>query len=169
MSKIIETFFSNPFKKKLNKDKPTIEFLQNILLFKDLSLKELTKLEIICQPRIYQDKEDIFKEGDPSAVLYLVKSGEVKIFPSKIKPEKIHIILKENDFFGDIGFLDEEPRIFNAQSIGKSELLGIFRLDFFDFIKKNPVTGNKILLNLNEALALKLKEIFINTVIKSSS
>jgi len=169
MSKIIETFFANPFKKKLNKDKSTREFLQNVWLFNNLSLKELTKLEVICQPRIYQEKEDIFKEGDPSAVLYLIKSGEIKIFPNKLQPEKIYVILKENDFFGDIGFLAEEPRIFNAQSIGKSELLGIFRLDFLDFIKKNPACGNKILLNLNTALALKLKEIFINTILKSTS
>lgn len=169
MTNTLETFFSNPFKKKLNKEKSTAEFLQNVLLFKDLSLKELTKLEIICQPRIYQDKEDIFKAGDPSAVLYLIKSGEVKIFPDKSQLEKIHLILKESDFFGELGFLDEEPRIFNAQAIGKCKLLGIFRPDFFDFIKKNPATGNKILLKLNEALALKLKEIFINTLIKSTN
>jgi CRP-like cAMP-binding protein len=57
----------------------------------------------------------IFSQGDKANGLYIIVSGEVTIF----RDDKEVAVLHENDFFGELGLLDEAPR--SATAIGKTD------------------------------------------------
>ena len=56
-----------------------------------------------------------------------------------------------------MSLIENYPRSAQATALVKTEVLGIFRPDFFDLIDRNPKLGSKILLKLSERLAHRLR------------
>lgn len=62
-----------------------------------------------CHLRSFPAKHIIIKEGDPSADLYYIVSGSVSVLIDDIKGREIVLAyLNAGDFFGEIGFFDEQ-------------------------------------------------------------
>ena len=90
--------------------------------------------------------------------MYVIHKGEIII--KLVDPkgnEKELATLKEGDFFGELALLDESPR--SAFAVAKTDcsLIGFFRPDLFELIKKNPNAGIKILLKLAEIIGERLR------------
>lgn len=76
----------------------------------------------LCQMAIlerYPEQKIVFEEDEVPDYLYLVLEGQVE-FRKKAVSDKYHIIsvAKQNDFFGEFGVLDGQPR--SAQAIAYS-------------------------------------------------
>lgn len=79
----------------------------------------------------YQDEQVIFEEGSNGDWFYVVDDGEVEI-SKKVNGQKIIVeILKEGDVFGEIAYIDKQPRSATARAKGKT-VVGIIDRDFFD-------------------------------------
>jgi CRP-like cAMP-binding protein len=57
-----------------------------------------------------------------------------------------------------MALIENYPRSAQATAVVKTEVLGIFRPDFFDLIDRNPRLGSKILLKLSERLTNRLRK-----------
>ena len=124
----------------------------------ELTKREMREFERIIHKRHYKKDEVIFYEGEPGLGMYIIESGSIKIykdFDSQIKEELATLQLVA--FCGDMALLDESPRSATAVANDNTILLGLFRPDLFSLIDRKPRLGNKILLNLSQMIAERLR------------
>lgn len=79
----------------------------------------------LCQMAIvesYPEQKVVFEEDEVPDSLYLVLAGQVE-FRKKTACDKYHVIAvaKQNDFFGEFGVLDGQPR--SAQAIASTDAI----------------------------------------------
>ena len=134
-----------------------VKILEKVPIFEGLNLVELKKIEIITHERDYMDKEVIFHEKEPGAGMYIIKSGSIKLSKKADNKEIFLMSLAAGDFFGEIALLDESPRSATAASEGRTKLLGFYRPDFLDLLKREPKLGSKVLLKLAQMIATRLR------------
>ena len=84
--------------------------------------------------KVLKKGELLFKEGDDSRSLYLIKSGIIKIFKTKIKGDQIELgVIKSNEILGEMAFFDGSPRSASAEAIQDSTAIEID----FNVLKKH--------------------------------
>lgn len=94
---------------------------------------------------IYEDGQLIFEEGDVGRDLYIVQSGEVKIF-KKIQNQSVEITsFTKGDFFGDMALLQSIPRYATARASGETRLLILKPAGFLLKIRRDPTFAFEML------------------------
>ena len=150
--------FSRILKKMRGKEGNIIPVLRTISLFEGLTFRDLKKIELIAHERTFMPDEVVFQERQPGAGMYFIKKGLIQLTKT-INDERVRIAeLGEGEFFGEMSLIEDYPRSAQATALVKTEVLGIFRPDFFDLINQNPRLGSKILLKLSERLASRLRK-----------
>lgn len=130
-------------------------FLQKVQILSDLSDKDLEKFLEIIKEVSYKKGEVIFHAEDPGCVMFILKSGSVKISISDRKGrEDILKIIYPYDFFGEMSILDGERRSATVTALEKATALIIERNDLIDQIKKYP----RIALNMLAVLSRRLRK-----------
>lgn len=116
-----------------------IPILQKIPLFSDLS--EDSHKEIVDRIILeyYPANTVIFSEGEMGSKLYIIKSGLVKIFKHEQDKEIELSILGQNEFFGEMALISDEPRYASVRTLEESE---IFTLNKNDFLQLTSIDQN---------------------------
>jgi CRP-like cAMP-binding protein len=166
---IMENPIWSAIKVKKDKGEDIFKVLKEVPIFSDLSKKELREVEKIMYCRFYKKKEPIFRIGDPGLGMYVILKGTVEIveeigqsLPSgqqmgEDKKSRL-ALLKDGAFLGELALLDELPRSASAIAMEDCEILGFFRPDLMDLIKRKPKLGNKILLSLAKLIGERLRQ-----------
>src|SRR6185312_4669530 len=69
-------------------------------------------------------KNDIlFREGDPSDAMYVIKSGRIAITKAKGSGEIVLAEKKAGEMLGEMAFFDDKPRSAGAKAIADSEVI----------------------------------------------
>ena len=108
-------------------------------------------------------KTILFKGGDPSESLYMIKSGEVEIYTQNPHGKSVILAtLRSGNFFGEIGVLLNRPRMAFARTTQPSELLELSKENLeacsFQFSKLQPIwkeISYKRLTRMRELLSQK--------------
>jgi len=117
-----------------------------------LNLRDLGKDK---KTKTYKKKMEIFAEGDSPAYVYLVKSGNVKVYKSHPDgKELITNLHKANDFFGFESILENNLYKESASAMEDSELVAIPKQDFLTLLHTNGEVS-KVFISL---LCQKVKE-----------
>jgi CRP/FNR family cyclic AMP-dependent transcriptional regulator len=129
------------------------EFLKNVVLFADLPAANMEKVAKLVTQKDYPKYQIIFEEGEAGDILYIIKSGLVKISKEASDGRvKTLALLKAGDFFGEMSVLSEEGRSANAETLSDAELLLMNRNDFSNLLDKNPSVSLHIIRTLIERL-----------------
>lgn len=106
-----------------------VEDLKKQVLLRGLTEEEYTKLTSILEITHYNKGKTIFKEGDSSAGIYLIKKGRVRISQS-IPGERIRtlVIFREGNYFGDISVLEKRVHSSTATALTEADLF-LFKLE----------------------------------------
>ncbi len=150
-----ESLWTNTFFKKSTNE--TFEVIKNTPLFEGLSNRELKEIEKLVHQRQYTKGENIFQEEEPGMGMYIIKSGKVKIITKVNGNESELAQLSVGDLFGELALLDEFPRSATAVAVEKTEVIAIFRPDFFDLMQRNTGLGLKIALKLAQMIGIRLR------------
>lgn len=130
-----------------------ISLLSQIPLFASLTqveLRELADRMVVCK---YQHGDTIFHKGDPGTLLYVIKSGQVKITTISPQGEEIILaILSQGDFFGELALFDQEPRSASAIALTAAETFTLDQRDFFHFLNLHLALVSNILALLSRRL-----------------
>jgi CRP/FNR family transcriptional regulator, cyclic AMP receptor protein len=168
--------WDNIFKRNQREDAIQHAIKENIL-FKDLSGRELRLVQEIISVRHYRAGEPIFREGEIGVGMYILVSGRVEIYMTEANHRsenghdsgrdvgrdsgrEIYITqLLPGDFFGELSLVEEISRR-TASAIAREEtlLVGFFKPDLQEILRRSPNTGTKILSRLAEVLGRRLKE-----------
>ena len=112
-----------------NPSNPRLQLLKNVVLFKDLSMRDLAMVDSLMHERRYLAEEVIFDEGEEGQGLFVVLSGRVKItLPANV--DTVLIELGPGAFFGEVALLDESVRSAQARAIEDTQIVALFRAEF---------------------------------------
>lgn len=138
-----------------------LPILKRIPLFAELDEKEHQEIinNIVLN---YFPLGHIFcREGDAvneESQMFIIKHGMVKIsrMDKGTGQDREIAVLADNDFFGEMALVQNEPRNATATAIGECE---IFQLKKSDFLK---------LMQTNQNMATRISEEFINRLKKNN-
>jgi hypothetical protein len=130
-----------------------IAFLNRIHLFHDLTDGELAAIAEKLQEQPYAAGDTIFKQGKLPENFYLIYAGEVRITRIENKKEFQIALLVKDDYFGEMGLIQNRPHSGTAAALSDSLLLVLPREDFRAFYKSIPQ------LRLNFDLAIRSRQL----------
>ncbi len=143
-------------------DNPRLKLLKNVVLFKDLSLRDLAVVDQMFHARHYLADEVIFDEGEEGQGLFVVLSGRVKItLPADV--DTVLIELGPGAFFGEVALLDQSVRTAQARAIEDAEIVALFRTEFYSLLETHSSIASRISFQLARVLAARLRQAVLNT------
>lgn len=106
----------------------------------------------------------IFKGGETSSSLYVIKRGEVEIYTQDSYGKKTLLgRLGSGNFFGEIGVLLNTPRMAFAKTTKETELLELTKEDFDELMSRFPKLQLKVK-ELSSKRLIRMKEILSRKV-----
>lgn len=120
--------------------------LKRVAIFSGLSEQEFVFLKSRVVPRKYAAGDLIFGEGDPCAGLYVVQSGNVRIFKSSAGGrEQVLSIEGPGSSIAELPVFDGGNYPASAQAISPGTLLFFSRQDFHALCLQHPQVALKVL------------------------
>lgn len=108
--------------------------LREVTLFEKLSADVLYTVAEEAEWQKMTQGEIVFAEGDPSDGLYIIVNGHVCVTAKGKELSR----LKDFDFFGEIGLIDNSPRLATVTAESNGLLLHIDQITFDDLINEFP-------------------------------
>lgn len=126
--------------------------IPHVPLFSALTEPALTKL--INKTVLLELREDeiLFEQGDAGDALYVVVEGAVAAIADGTR----FAVLEENDFFGEIALLTDQPRNATIKALVDTKLLVIHRAVINSLIQQEPSTLRVVLQFLRNRLIQRL-------------
>jgi len=132
--------------------------LEEIDLLHGIDEDALELLRGCAEQRKYQAGETIFQMGDLGDELFLVRAGIVRIMLRLEGGRHYNLTaFGRGDFFGDMAFLDNDPRSADAIAVVPTEVFAISRARFDEVVRHHPVAGVQVFALLSKALAVRLR------------
>ena len=112
--------------------------LRNVPLFAVLPENQLSLLVKEVSRKSYPRGSAIIAAGDPTDSLYVIISGRLKVMISDDEGREVILaILGPNEFFGEMGLIDDHPRSASVVAIESCELLALSKRDFKKCLEEN--------------------------------
>jgi CRP-like cAMP-binding protein len=142
----------NPFKRSFSQEELVqFRFLSNVKLFAGMSNQELSGLLPYLFVREYKENEVVFFREDPSAALYLIRSGSVTLNLDIDGRLETLTNIKAYGFFGEEALIDGQKRIYNAViDSEEAELVVIPQANINDHCERNKGFNAKLYSNLSK-------------------
>lgn len=119
------------------------------------------EVEIIAKymsVQFYEQEEIIFRQGDHQNYMAFIVDGSVDIVKESADSlEKIVVTLSQRTHFGEMSFVDDEPRSATALARTDVTLLVLSSINFEALIDDFPKLGIKILRNIAKLISKRLR------------
>jgi len=110
------------------------------------------KVETQISGQVFKKGEVIFREGDPGEVMFVIRSGSVKISIASHGVERVLAVLGAGDIVGEMALLNSMPRTATAIVEEDAELMAVDAYTFEEMI----IGRAEIALRLIRKLAVRL-------------
>ena len=140
-----------------------LKYLKKVPLFSEFGKTDISRLSKISKLHRYKRGDVICREDTAGEFLYVVVSGNVKIFAASGKKKKTLAYLEEGEFFGEMSLLDTAPRSASAVAVNDCDCMMINKKDFQMLLKKYPDMAYHVLTTLSKRLRQADKEIEVLT------
>jgi SulP family sulfate permease len=132
--------------------------LNEIEVFSDLEPEAITKLSVAVDSRSIPAGGVICSQGDQGDQMYFVRRGRVHALLPLEGGKRHHLAtFCRGDFFGEMAFLDRQPRSADAEAATATELYVLSRDRFDTLLKLDPTLGGKVFEQLSFALSKRLR------------
>lgn len=117
----------------------------NIPLLSSLSPEETDQISAGVSSKIFEKGELIFRQGERSNRLYIVCSGQAKVYRiSSEGKEQILYLLSGGDFIGAFNLLKEDEFAFSAEALETTHVSMLEKTFFDQIVLSNPQITLKI-------------------------
>ncbi|MBI1943277.1 MAG: SLC26A/SulP transporter family protein [Betaproteobacteria bacterium] len=128
--------------------------LHEVELFKGRKQETLAALEACMDQRAFKAGEPIFRRGEESDELFLIRRGSVRIVLPLDARQSHHLAtFGRGDFIGEMAFLDRAPRSADAIAFSDTEVYALSRRRFDALLAEGH---KRLAINLLEGLARML-------------
>jgi len=140
-----------------------------IALFEGLAPESLERLMSRSVERSYPKQTVVIHEGDDPTGMYVIVSGRARAYLTDANgKEFVLATLGENEYFGELSLLDDEPRSASVATIEACRLLVLSRSTFEECLLQHPDLALQLLKGLarrvrrltESARTLALKDVF---------
>lgn len=141
----------------LHPSEHTLELVE-VPLLDGLDGETIAALRTVASERSVPAGADVFRQGDAGDELFFVRRGLIDAF-LPLPSGAPHLVgsFGPGDVFGEIAFLDGEPRTAFARARVDSELFAISRARFDGLLATHPGLASAVLGRLAMALATRLR------------
>jgi len=149
------------FRRRLDsRTREIAERLQSVPAFTHLSSSALYAMADVTHRRTYRRGESLYYEGDPGLGLYVVESGRVRLVTDRV-PEAPHELraIDTGGMIGGLSLLGDFRRLETAETTTETQVLGFFRPDLKNVMRRNPKAGMEITMALARHLAAQHVEL----------
>ena len=129
--------------------------LRNVPLFSALPEQQLALLTSVVSRKSFPRGATIIAKDDITESLYVVISGRLKVMMSDEEGREVILaILGPNEFFGEMGLLDDSPRSASVVALEACEMLSLSKRDF----KKCLADNFEMAMTVMRGLVKRLRE-----------
>jgi tetratricopeptide (TPR) repeat protein len=108
-------------------------------LFEDLTAEESAAVAREMVLETYDEGDIVITEGETGSSLYVIVSGEVKVYTRGSRGENVFLAkLTAGDFFGEVRILTGKPRTATVTAAQKSELLRLDKDKLDKVVSEHP-------------------------------
>lgn len=143
--------------------------LKKQALFEDIEEPELQNLTDAIMEVSLKKGESLFKEGDETKGIYLIRSGKMEV--SKITPDgwkQTLAVFTAGHFFGELSIMENRRHEADASALEKADLLLLTREGFERLEKEAPLLALQIIKKIAIVMSKNLRrmnEKFLNALI----
>ena len=123
--------------------------LKTVPLFAAFSDQQIATLLNYVQHRSFPRNVYVIQAGDETDSLYVMLSGKVKVVISDEQGREVILgFMGSQDFFGEMGILDDQPRSASVYTLEPCEMLRLSKAGFVSCIKENVDVAMLVIRNL---------------------
>lgn len=136
------------------------DILKQTNLFAQLSEVELACIVRDLVERHYGEGDIIFHEGDPGQMLYIMGTGQVRIFVNGLDGSETSVIVfgRPGELFGELAVIDGLPRSATAVSLDQTTLYTINREQFRDHMRRSPQLAFNFMQELSQRVRYNTRQ-----------
>ncbi len=124
-----------------------------IPFFSNLPDEALVEVDKRAHHEHYHKGALIFAEGDFGDRMYVIESGQVKVFSEAEGTEKVFSYLNPGNFFGETALLTGEPRNASVRVVIDSDLIALTKSALDELIAQYPIIAIDLSRELGRRLA----------------
>lgn len=137
-----------------------VEVLRGVPAFGHLSSGALYAMAGVAHRRTYRRGESLYYEGDPGLGLYIVEAGRIRLKTEDDTGRSLELReLEANEMFGVLSLLGDFRRLETAKTITEARVLGFFRPDLKNVMRRNPKAAAEITMALARHVAAQHMEL----------
>jgi CRP-like cAMP-binding protein len=137
-----------------------LDVLRSVPAFEHASTGTLHVMAEAVHRRTYRRGESLYYEGDPGLGLYIVEQGRIRL-TTETEPGITQELRQvgASEMFGALSVLGDFRRMETAETVTEARVLGFFRPDLKNVVKRNPKAGAEISLALGRTVAAQHVEL----------
>lgn len=136
-----------------------IQELRDLRIFNNLTDRDI--FEVMKRSDIIEvpDGSTVFSEGDADQSLYVIIKGEFEVTTrSPVSGDLIrYSCAGQGLVFGEMSFLDRQPRSATITATEASEVFGFTREDYEDLLAQSPGSAARFMMGVAEILSRRLR------------
>jgi len=136
------------------------KLLDTLYMFRGLSADDLSRIEAISELESYSTGDLIFSQNDVADALYVIQHGTVKIEldgEGDTGGDIAVATLGTGSHFGEMGFLDNQPRSASAIAASHSDILRIGYSAMKTLLESDPLLATHVYQQLAVFLCSRLR------------
>lgn len=134
--------------------------LSSLHIFRNMDYEDILEILKISEIKKFEPNNTLFKENDDTEkTMYVIIEGRVEIMSESMKTkEKISLFSAGKGLtFGEMSFLDAQPRSATITTTESTEVFIINRKYFDQLLEQKPKVAAKFLLGLSDILSRRLR------------
>ena len=102
--------------------------------------------------RVYEPGDVIFREGDTSTEMFIVREGKVVITKDVGGREVFLAMLERGDFFGEMALLDSQPRHATCSALVRTRVVAIKSGELLIKLRRDPTLALEMLQTMSRRI-----------------
>ncbi len=132
--------------------------LGQFFLFKDLTFQQTMRMLKIVEERRYQEGDDVIREGEVGADLFLLVKGFLKVTKEGVQLNT----LSTGKHFGELALISDQVRSATVTAAEDSLILRIERDAFLQLLREDSVVAAKLLWRFLQETASRIKDLSVS-------
>ncbi len=128
------------------------DLLRKIPMFAKMETSKLKLLAFASEIVTFEDGDIVFNSGDSADYAYVIMEGAVDIITETEKGPIVTVTLSQNQLIGELGVLNNTPRIATLIANGNLRAMKITAEMFFRILRENTEVALDVIRMLSDKL-----------------
>lgn len=129
------------------------DLLRKIPMFAKMETSKLKLLAFASEMVSFEDGDVVICAGDNADVAYVIMEGAVDVLTDTANGPVVTVTIAENQLIGELGLLNNTPRIATLVANGELKAMKITDEMFFRMLRENPEVALDVIRMLSDKLS----------------